>query len=86
MPFVVPLRKKSRYHRGDVLLDDQYSRLYVVLKSWWSPKYAQQYKALIVADWSVGLENPNFPGQIVQFGPAVEEDVLVGHVELPANM
>lgn len=72
--------------RGDVLVDDEYSRLYIVLSSWWCDELSNnQYKVLIVADWS-SEETPNYPGQIRDFGEGIHDDALVGHVDLPANM
>lgn len=72
--------------RGDILLDDTYSRLYVVLSSRWSDKLSYtQYKVLIIADWSTE-EAPNHPGERIDFGEGVHDDELVGHVELPATM
>ncbi len=83
-PYVVGPKKSARFARGDVLIDDEFSRLYIVLKTWWSTTYGRQYKVVIIADWSG--DAVNFPGDVCQWGEGVEEDALVGQVELPANM
>jgi hypothetical protein len=86
LPYVKGLRKEPKHVRGDILLDDEYSRLYIVLSSRWCNELAyNQYRVLIVADWSIE-EDPSSPGEILDFGEGIHDDALVGHVELPANM
>ena len=79
-------KKEPKHVRGDILIDDAYSRLYVVLSSRWCDDLSYiMYKVLIIADWSIE-EAPNHPGERVDFGEGVHDDVFVGCVELPANM
>lgn len=71
-----------------MLLDDDYSRLYIVLRTWWSPNThgGNAFRCLIVADWSDGDSHPNVPGEIVTFGPGVDMDKLVTYLELPSTL
>ncbi len=86
LPHVKGPKKEPKHVRGDVLVDDEFSRLYIVLSSRWDDELSyNQYKVLIVADWS-SEEVPNHPGEVVDFGEGIHDDAHVGRVELPASM
>lgn len=84
------LRKKKppRFTRGALLLDDQFCRLYIVLRTWWSPNIhgGNAFRCLIVANWSESDDRPNLPGEVVTFGPGVDEDKLMSYVHLPDGL
>jgi len=85
LPIVVGPMQPALYARGDVLLDDEFSRLYIVLNTRWHEHLGRQYQVLIVADWAPDGAS-NYPGQKCDWGGGVEEDMLVGQIELPANI
>lgn len=72
------------------MLDDEFCRLYIVLSTCWREDgviSANWYRSLIVADWSHGMDRrPNHPGEIIEFGEGVEDDVCLCYVELPVTM
>lgn len=73
--------------RGDVVLDDEFSRLYVVLKTWWCEELGRRYKVLVVADWGFNVSGyPNHVGQMFTFGDGVTNDIALGKVKLPVTL
>ena len=85
--FVVK-KQAPKFKRGALLLDDKFCRLYIVLRSWWSPTIhgGNAFRCLIVADWSSDDMKPNVPGEIVTFGPCVDNDKLMLYLQLPDEM
>ena len=86
MQFFSRSKHPPRFKRGALLLDDNFCRLYIVLHTWWAPNEhgGNAFRCLIVADWSDGVQN--VAGQIVTFGPGVDEDKLMEYIELPDEL
>lgn len=79
-------RTEPKRQRGDVMLDDDFCRLYIVLESFLDENKDVAYRCIIVCDWSMTEHRPNYPGQRVTFGNGVELDKVVGRVELPPTL